>query len=178
MSCEIFDPLTKCPDDILRTVQLISHNSGQLPNIICKFRLFDIDRFIRTECRQYPDIKAFIRRNLRMPAQVIHRIIRGADGFYIKLFHQLPCGIILEHLIAPIIDGIRIVRCQWLMNAKHTLQFQMAPMIHGISDQPGHDSGKGTEFFPVIGITGDNLLRCAIGTHITPFIMVTTQPDL
>ena len=178
VGCKIVDSLHQSFGYIIRAGQFAAYHLCKLFDISCKAGLIHIHSLVRAIGGQHFDGKAFVLRHLIMPVQIIDGIIGGADGLYIKLFHQLTSGIVLQLLVAAVVDLIGIIGSQRLHNTKGSLQFQMAPMIHGVADQFRHDLRKGTELFAAIGRAGHHVFAYAVGSHQAPLIMIAAQPNL
>ena len=54
----------------------------------------------------------------------------------------------------------------------------MAPVVQGVADQLWKGLGPSLEFLPVRSVAGDIFFINAVGTHLTPFVVVASQPYL
>ena len=134
---------------------------------------------IRPPCRQNLHIKILVCFDLLMIMKVIYRIIGRTNQCDIGHTDQIFCRHFrrLQFFVAGIVDLFPILLTECLVNIKISLQFQMTPMIHRISDGFWQCLCKSVEFFFIAGIAGNVFFRHSIGTHNTPFIVIPTEPQ-
>ncbi len=174
---KIFDPVAKRRRHILRTADFPFCHRRQSAYVLRKPLFLNIHGLVRSKRRQYPDLHGAVGSNLLMPAKIIAGIVRRTDSLHMKLPHQASCRTSLQHRIALVVDLVRIVRRQRILNAKHPLKLQMAPVIERIADKARQDGRISAEFLPRPSLPGDLLLRYAAGPHLPPLIMIRTEPE-
>jgi len=113
--------------------------------------------------------------------ETIHRIVGSTDGFDIIFSHQ-SAG---TEFGSAQFGGAFVknfpgcFRFEYFIHTKRSFEFQVSPVIQGITHGIGKGFGPFFEFFPVAGIlTGAITFINSVGSHGTPFIMVTFEPDL
>ena len=67
---------------------------------------------------------------------------------------------------------------QAIRDAKVAIEFEMAPVVEGIAEEVGHGGGEFFEFFPIRSVSGAVSLMDAVGTHGSPFVMISIEPNL
>ena len=118
------------------------------------YGIFNSHRLVRAPGRQH-----FCRFTVRlfccigtMMAKIINGIIGSAYGFYMIVAHESTgreSGIILQTVVASIINFASSLRVQQLVDAKGRLQFQMSPMIEGVAKCVGNCRGPRLELLPI-----------------------------
>ena len=114
-----------------------------------------------------------------MPFQVAAGIVGSADHGNIAAADQIPCRKLqrLQLGIAQVPDFLSGIGVQNALVTKIILQFQMAPVVHGVADAPGQRLGKFLELLPIRCVAGDVVFVHTIGAHDAPLIVVTAQPE-
>ncbi len=114
-----------------------------------------------------------------VPAQVVGRIIRGADHFHIE---SADDGLAAEFGrsefgIALLEDLAGRGRAEQFIYSEHAAEFQMRPVVQRVPHGIGNGFSPFLEGFPgAVFSTGEVLFAYAIGPHRTPFIVVTIMP--
>ncbi len=153
----------------------------QLPQIVVEAGRIDSESFVRPPARQHLDIEAMIVGDRPMMAQIVDRIVGGADHFHIHLLHDATCAklILRQQRIAALPDFIRRGRRQQrIRDAERPAQLQMRPVIERVADGVRHRGGPGVEFLAIARIAGAQPLRHAVGAHRPPFVVIAPQPDI
>ena len=154
---------------------------GQLFYICAKIgRNFHRHCLIRTPSRQHPDFKAALT-CLDMVFQGINRIICSTNHFHVITAHHATGGIfrLFQLLITFIINFTGRMRIENFIDSKSGLQFKVGPVIQRITESIRYRFGPLLKLFPICSIlTGTETFVHTIGTHGTPLVVVTSQPNL
>ena len=177
---KIFDPIRQCPAHIRHGFDGIAADCLQPGNISCKAGFICPHCLIRAESRQDDCRHRLIHSHGFVPMQIINRVIGGTKQLDIGLADNTTGGHIRpgKHSVAFFVDLHSILAIQRLLDVKITLQFQMGPMIQGITDEIGHRLRPLLKFLCISSISGDVMLRHTAGTHRPPLVVIATQPNL
>ncbi|MNC33697.1 hypothetical protein D3C75_821010 [compost metagenome] len=175
---EIFNPLQQSAFHQRIGRDGISGSLLQTADIIRKSIRFNLQRLIRSERRGNPGLERLLSGNLTMVAQIVGRIIRGTDPFYIGTGNQpLGCEAILGNQgIAVVINPPPILRIQLLLHAEIGFQLQRRPMIQRVADCIGQHFAPLGELFLIRGVTGNIFLFDAERSQRPPFVVVPAEP--
>ena len=114
-----------------------------------------------------------------MPLQRINGIVGGADQGNVGSFDQAAYRpLVLQLLVAQIPYLLCGISAQMAGVAKVSLQLQMAPVVQRIADKLFQGLSPFLEFLAVSSISGDIFFIDTIGTHLTPFVVISAQPYL
>ena len=152
---------------------------AQLSHIIRKVGFFDVHGLIGSPCWNHLDFKAAIARNL-VPMQIIYGVISCAHTFHMITSHQASGTILrlFQFLIALIKNFTGRAGTQEFINAEGCLQFQMGPMIQGITEGVRHCLRPLLKLLPIGGVvTRAIFLSNTVSAHGTPFVMIASQPQ-
>ncbi len=165
---------------ICETVYLHSRRFFQPGYIFRIIRLFQVHGFVRTPGRQNRHREGFVRGQLFMPFQAVHRIIRCADDFYIAPYDESAGGIafFLQFRVrqVPYFPGSFPVQDPLI--AEEAPKLQVTPVMQGIADRFSQNLSVFLKLFPVRGIAGNIFLRHSRRPHQTPLIVIAAQPHL
>ena len=172
--------LAQCFLQIRKRSNLHFGSFTQRCQIIEIFRLFQIHCLVRTPCRQNLYIKAVICCDDLVPLEIICRIIRRTNQRNAGLTNQIAHTHfrLLQLLIAQIPSFFCRICAEHTVIAKVTLQLQMTPMEQRVADCLVQSFCPFLELFSVRSAAGDVVFVYAVGTHLTPLVVVTTQPNL
>ena len=155
---------------------------SQLVNIYGKLRSVNVHSLVRTPCRNHHGVVVSLMLGiLNVVVQVIYRIIGGADTLYVVMLHQSTSRELgLLQLLVTLIENLTSgLGRQNLIDTESGLQLQVCPVIQGVTQGVGNGLCPLLKLLPVCSVlTGAEALVYAIGTHGTPLIVVTTQPQL
>ena len=146
----------------------LDFNAGSFGKFIHVFRealLLDIHGLVRTEGRADQKTEILLGGQLLMPFQRIGRIIGSADIFHIGLLNDAAdgqVGVLLEHLAGFIPDFPGILGSQGLVDAEISLQLEVAPVVHRISDGHFQSFCKCKELVIWIGISRYKIFRDSV----------------
>ena len=164
-------------DDFLSAGQLFFANgSCKLADVLSEAFLVDVDRFVGTIRRADLDFDGRICCDLLVPLQAVDRIIGRADESHVRLLDQAAdrhVGIILQHISGFVPDLLGVINRQRLCDTEIFVQLGVGPVIHRISDRHFQSFRKFHKSLEVRFVACDILFRCSVGTHNTPFIVVT-----
>ena len=169
------ETLFQCSGGIGCTVDLHACRFPELLHIAGKGRLLNIQCQIRTEGGRNDRRKAAVFSELLMPLKRVSRIIGRTDEADAGRFYQAAAGavrIILQHVIGLIPDLLRIGTADHILNAEILAQFQLAPVIHRISDRLLQCFAEVLEPLTVRRITGNVFFGNTVGTHQPPLIVI------
>ena len=82
----------------------------------------------------------------------------------------------MDALICAVPNCIRCFVAQGFLDAEIPAQLQMRPVVKRVSDAGGHHGGISLKFFIPARVSSDVLFLNTIGTHRTPFIVITAKP--
>ncbi len=110
----------------------------------------------------------------------IDGIIRRADCLDVIVLHQ-PAGMVfgfLKQVRTVIVNLPGCRRIQQFRDTERRFQFEVRPVIQRIAHRVGNRLGPLFEFLPVGRIlAGTVTFVNTVGTHRTPLVVVTLQPD-
>ena len=157
---------------------LLANGSSQLSQIFLPTGLVDVHSLVGAVGGANHHFDGLVGSDLLVPLQRVDGVVSGADEGNICLADQTSCthlGVVLKQFIALVPDALCALGGQGLINAEELLQFQMAPVIHGVADghfQSFHELHETLE----VGLgAGDVLLRRAVGAHNAPLVVVTCK---
>ena len=157
-------------------------NLSQLLHIFRELRLLNVHGLVWTPCRNHDRIVgSLVACILNMVVQVVNGIIGGTYTLHVVVLHQTTgreLGLLqlLVTLVKNLTGGLG---AQLLFNAESGLQLQVCPVIQGVTEGVRHGLSPLLKLFPIAGIlTGAVFLIYTVGTHGTPLVVVTTQPQL
>ena len=152
----------------------------QLLQIVIEARRIDIKRLVRSPTWQHLDIETAVGGNGFMVAQIVDRIVSGADHLHIHLLHDAACPeiVLRQQGIAALPDIVRRHRGkQRVGDTERTTQLQVGPVIKWVTQGMRYGGSPGIEFFTIAGIAGTQPFCHPVGAHRPPFVVVTLQPD-
>ena len=170
--------LAQSGGSIVRIHQRAAGNAAQTGDIRAELGLLDGDGLVRAERGQHLDVHGAVVRDDLVPVQIVARIVGGAHRLDVEAAHQAARGGVPQHLAAPVVDLVGIVRSERLMDAEHALELEVAPVVQRVADQTRQDGGERAEFLTRVGISGDELLRDAVPAHLAPLVVVAAEPYL
>ena len=172
--------LLQSPDEVgIRTDHHVSGFAEPIKIGLVGHRILDSHSLVGTPRRQDLGTERMLRYH-PVPAQVVGGIISGADRLDIEPAYQSLSTELLrgQFGIALLEDVAGSLRLQDGIDAEHTAEFQMGPVIQGIAVGMGDRVRPFLELLPGAAVTGDVVLCHPVGTHRTPFVMVPSQPQL
>ena len=112
--------------------------------------------------------------------QRIYRVVCRTYGLYVVAAHQVACRVFRSSQFG--ITFFEYFTCgrgvQDFIDTESGFQFQVSPMIQGVTECVRNSFCPLLEFFPICGVfSGTIAFVYTIATHSTPFIVVTAQPD-
>ena len=137
-------------------------------------RVLDGHRLVRTPGRNHLRSERMLR-NLFVVAEVVCRIVGGADHLHVEpLDERLAAEFLRGELgIALLEDLFRRRRAQELVDAEHAAQFQVRPVIQRVSHGIGNSLRPFLEGFPGgMLAAGEIVLGNAVRAHRTPLVVV------
>ena len=166
-------------DEISKAGYGLPRSLLQPPHIAAeRFRILHGHRLVRSPCREHPDFKtARLRGDVVL--QAVHRVIGGTYRFHTVMTHQAPgrelrlCQLRITLLVN--ISGRR--RVQQFVDTESRTQFQMRPMVQWVAQRIRHGLRPLLKLLPVRSVARDVTLVHPVGTHGTPLVMVTAQPQ-
>ena len=152
---------------------------SQLLHVRRESGIRDIQRLLRSECGEDLCRKSFLCKQAVI-LQIVRRIICRAECAHIALCDQRTCSAFgtLKLPVGTFPDAVCSLRTEQIVDSEKSLQLQMRPVVDRIADEARHDRCKPVEFLMVVRIACDILLRNGVGTHDTPFVVVSCQPRL
>ena len=177
------EEIQPCVQGFLQAGKAVDLHAGcffQPRDIFGIIRFFQVHGLVRAPGRQHRHREGFVRRQLFMPLQAVHRIIRCADGLHIA-HHNEPAGgiaLFLQLRVGQFPDFPGCLPVQDAFITEEPAKLQVAPVIQGIADSLSQHLRVLFKLFPVRGIAGDILFRHPCGPHQAPFIVVSAQPHL
>ena len=153
---------------------------AQLVHVCRELWLFDVHSLVRTPCGNHLDFESTLT-CLLVITQVINGIVSGTYTLYMIMTHQTACRELwLLQLLVTLVKNLACcLGAQLFGNAEGSLQLQMSPMIQGVTEGIWHCFCPFLKLLPVCCIfTRAVFFIHTIGTHGTPLIVVTTQPQL
>ena len=177
---EVVDALAQRSGYIAGVLNFDAGSSGQLFDVSGKACLVDVHGGVGTEGGADPGFHPAFFGDQLVPFQITAGIIGGADHGHVAHFDKTAgaeagIGQLFVAKIPHFLGGITTERA---FVAKEVLQFQMAPVVHGVADGTGQGFRKLLELLTVGGVAGDVVLGNTVGTHDTPLVVVAAQPDL
>ncbi len=161
--------------------QLDARHRAQLPHVVGKARLVDVDRLVRPERGADLDREAGVRRQLFVPFEVVAGVVGGADHRHVALQDQAADGhvrVVLQFVVAEVPDLLGRLAVEGAGVAEKALQLEMAPVDHRVADRLGQRLGELLELLAVGRVAGDVLFVHPVRAHDPPLVMVPPQPDL
>ena len=115
-----------------------------------------------------------------MPLQIIYRVICSTQQGHIGLLNQISGAHrwLLQLFVTEIPHFFCCLTVQYTIISEVSLQLQMAPVKQRISNGLFQCFSPFLKFFPIRRISCNIAFFNTIGTHLTPFVMVSPQPDL
>ena len=180
VSVEMFDPFQKGIFKRIKVGDFGFGNCGKSFDIFFPAGFVDIKSFIGTERRSNNSFETVVRGNFFVPFKRIHRIVGSSDKSYAALFDKSADAHVIfgKFFLGEIPDLLCGFTGKNAFITEIVFQFKVAPMIKGISDSFGKGFCEFFEFFKIGSVSGDIMFVNAVGTHKTPFIMVTGKPYL
>ena len=110
----------------------------------------------------------------------IRRIVGGADDLYVRSLDEIFSGEFLlgEALVHLVPDPLTAVLVESLVYIEVSLELEVSPVIEGVADKVGHGLSEGEELLVLVAVTGDELLLDAVGTHLTPLVVVAAEEEI
>ena len=136
--------------------------------------IFNCHGFVRPPCRDNLCAEGLCG-NLLVPAEVVGGVVGGAHGLYVELTDE---GLAAELRSSEL--GVALVKdfaggcgAQELIYAEHTAQFQVSPVVQGVTHGVRHGLGPFLEGFPsAVFAAGEVVLAYAVCTHCAPLVVV------
>ena len=151
----------------------------ELIHIFSKLRLLDVHSLVWTPSWNHLDLETALA-CLLVVTEIIDRIICCTDALYIIVTHQAASAELrlLQLLITLIVDLTCSLRAQLLVNTESCLELQVCPVIKRVTESIWYSLCPFLELLPVAGVsTCAETLIYTIGTHSTPLVVVTTEPE-
>ena len=165
---------------VLIVIDLNSRDVRKLLYILTiLLRFLHHHRLVRTPCRK--DLNAeWIVLDLLMILKSVCRIISRADHLHLELLHkfltsELGCLKLGRTLVIDFSCGLRL---KDLINIEHSRELQMSPMIEWVTHCIWNSLGPFLKLCISVSLACYEFFRNSITTHRSPFIMVTTKPNL
>ena len=175
---EIVQPLPEGGLHVVQGADVDPGGGAQLLHVGGILGVFHVEGLVGTEGGEHLGGEVLVGGQEPVVLQVVGGIVGGAQGLHAALGDQGPgrTGAALELLIGLLPDGVRASGVQQLVHAEKAQQLQVGPVVDGISDELGHNSGKAVKLLPEGGGAGDVLLGHAAGPHDPPLVVVAGQP--
>ena len=176
---EVLQARNQCVQQVLHGGKaLLTNRRSQKRQIFLPAILMDIHCAVGAVRGADHHFNGLVSSNFFMPLQGVDGVISSTDKGNICLADQTSCthlGVIAQHIVALIPNALGTLGGEGLSNTEELLQFQMAPVVHGIADghlQCFHKLHKTLE----IGLgAGNIILRGSVGAHYSPLIVVTGE---
>ena len=162
-------------DFLCRIEAFLSDALCQLPDVLGKAFLLDVDGLVRAEGGADLHIDGLVGRDAPVPLQGIHGIVGGADEGHIRLLDDAAHGQVRirpQLLVAEVPGLFGVFHRQGLVIAEELSQLQVAPMIHRVSDGHLQRLDKLEEALIIRPVSGDIILADPVGAHDAPFIVI------
>ena len=156
----------------------IARNAAEFCKIVYIIFFLDAQRPVRAEAGQDLHAEARVFGDFFVPLQAVRRIVRSAEGLYVRFLDQLPGGQGPQFFVAELPDFFRRVAVQDAFIAEVLFELQMAPVIERVADGKRERLRPFLELLAVGRVAGDEPLVHARRAHQPPFIVVAAQPDL
>ena len=157
------------PDDLLKRLDVPGERL-----------LVHVERLVGAERGEHLHLARLVRRDLVVPLQGVHRVVRRADELYVRLLDDAPDGHRLpgEDLVALVVDSLCGLPVELLGYAEVVLELEVCPVVERVADEPREGLGPGLEGDERVGGAGDLGLREAARAHLPPLVVVAAEPHL
>ena len=148
---------------------------SQAVDVVGKSILIYVHGLVGPPRRQHLDFKTALT-GCRVVAQVVYGVVGGAHTLYMVVAHE-PSGTEIglgELLVAGFVDFACVIGTKKLVYAKSGAQFEMCPVVKGITVAVRHSFSPLLKLFPIAGITRDVAFVNTIGAHGSPLVVISS----
>ena len=152
---------------------------SQCGKIFIESGLLNIHDTVRTESRKYDCLNGEIIGDPFVSGKIIDRVIGCAEKFDIGSVDHLPRGkkSALELLVYGLPDLIGIIQSERFLDIKVAVKLEAGPVVHRITNGALDHACPGKKLLIVVGIACDEFFVDTCGTHQSPLIMITGEPE-
>ena len=161
-------------DEVGVGVDLFAGSFAELDQILLvSLWILDGHSLVRTPCRDDLCTERMLG-NLLVPAKVIRGVVGRAYDLDTELADESLAAVLIgcKFGVALLENLTCGLGAQELVDTEHAAEFQMGPVVKGITERVRYGLRPFLELLPGSMVAGNVLLRHAVAAHRAPFVMV------